>query len=105
MLGGKYIMNVTLKNEYGTVKQCKIGFSWTTFLFGFFVPLFRGDFKWTLIILALNVLVGLVSFGIGAFLVNMCFCFFYNKLYINDLLSKGYKPASEVDENILKQRL
>lgn len=98
-------MQVTLKNELGTVKQCKVGFSWTTLFFGFFVPLFRGDFKWTLIILALNFLVGMFSFGIGAFIVNICFCFFYNRLYINDLLNKGYKPITEADENILRQKM
>ena len=98
-------MKVTLENELGTLKQCKVGFSWTTLFFGFLAPLFRGDFKWTLIILALNFVIGMFSFGIGAFLVNFCFCFFYNRLYINDLLQKGYKPATEVDENILKEKL
>lgn len=34
----------------------------------------------------------------------LVFPFFYNKLYINDLLSKGYYPASEIDREILVNR-
>lgn len=98
-------MRVTLENEFGTLKQCKVGFSWTTLFFGFFAPLFRGDFKWGIIIFGFDILLGMFSFGIGALLANLCFCFFYNRLYINDLLGKGYKPATEVDENILKEKL
>lgn len=32
-------------------KQVKVGFSWTVFFFGSFPALFRGDFKWFLIMI------------------------------------------------------
>ena len=46
-------MNIRLKNDIGMVKECKVGFSWTILLFGFFPPFFRGDWKWGLIQLVL----------------------------------------------------
>lgn len=37
-------MKVNMTNDdTGEVKQCKVGFSWTMFFFGFLVPIFRGD--------------------------------------------------------------
>ena len=43
-------MDILLKNEnFGITKVGKVGFSWTTFFFGFFVPLTRGDMKWAAI--------------------------------------------------------
>ena len=76
-------MKRTMKNESGQVKIVKEGFSWTMLFFGIFVPLYRGDWKWFLIILIANIF----TYGWA----SVVFAFIYNKIYINDLLEKGYK--------------
>ncbi|MFU2417179.1 hypothetical protein [Peptacetobacter sp. AB800] len=86
-------MNIRLKNDIGMIKECKIGFSWTNFFFGFFTPLFRGDWKWMLIM----ILCAIFSYGLSW----LVFPFIYNKLYINDLLSKGFYPSTDEDKLIL----
>ena len=72
----------TLKNEHGVTKEVKKGFCWTMLFFGIFVPLARGDWKWFLI----SLLAGIVTVGISW----LIFPFFYNKIYLNELLEKGY---------------
>jgi len=42
--------------ETGDLKTTLIGWSWTTLLFGFFVPIVRGDFKWAVLMIILHVL-------------------------------------------------
>ena len=37
--------------------------------------------------------------------LNIAFAVLYNNCYINDLLAKGWTPASEIDEKILKDKL
>lgn len=76
-------MKQIMKNEIGQVKIVKEGFSWTTLFFGVFVPLYRGDWKWFLIMLIVN----LFTYGLG----SIVFAFIYNKIYIDDLLAKGYR--------------
>ena len=76
-------MKRTMKNEIGQVKIVKEGFSWTMLFFGIFVPLYREDWKWFLIILIANIF----TYGWA----SVVFAFIYNKIYINDLLEKGYK--------------
>lgn len=72
-----------LRNENGVCKEVKKGFSWTMLFFGIFVPLVRGDWKWFL----LSLLAAIITSGLSW----LVFPFFYNKLYLNDLLNKGYK--------------
>lgn len=76
-------MKQILINEVGIMQKVKIGFSWTTFFFGPFVPLVRGDIKYFFIM----IIASFLTFGIS----NIIFAFLYNKFYINDLLNKGYK--------------
>lgn len=89
-------MKVNLKNQVGALKQAKVGFSWTTLFFGPFVPLFRGDLKWLLIIL----LVDAVTCGIAVFV----WPFVYNKTYIKGLLEKGWLPADDMSYNTLRAK-
>jgi hypothetical protein len=93
-------MKVILKHDSGLTKEVKKGFSWTFFFFGLFVPLIRGDLKWAAIMFALQLLTATFTFGIGAFVVSLIFAFTYNKIYIKDLLEKGYKPAEEFEEAV-----
>ncbi|HSQ89400.1 DUF2628 domain-containing protein [Romboutsia sp.] len=82
-----------LKNSIGMVKECKIGFSWTTLFFGLFVPLLRGDLKNS----AIMAIVGLLTCGFSW----LVFPFFYNKTYIKGLLLQGFTGAAEADMAIL----
>ena len=74
---------ITVRNEFGVTKQVKAGFSWTMLFFGVFVPLVRGDWKYFII----SLIAGVFTFGLSW----LVFPFFYNKLYLNDLLNNGYK--------------
>ena len=95
-------MHVNLENpNTHQLKQVKVGFSWTTFFFGFWPALFRGDWKWFVIQLAIEIVLGCFTFGIGACIVGIIFSFFYNKLYINDLLEAGYVPNDKSSKDIL----
>ena len=74
--------NVYLTDGIKT-RTAPVGFSWTVLFFGPFPPIFRGDWKFFFIIAICN----LLSYG----LAGIIFSFFYNKMYINELLNEGYK--------------
>ena len=87
-------MNITLSNKYtGALKEVKVGFSWTTFFFGCFPALFRGDIKWA----AIMCLLALCTLGLSWFVMP----FLYNKFYIKDLLNKGFFPSTDASARFL----
>lgn len=68
------------------IKQVPLGFSWTTFFFGGFPALFRGDW-----IVGILVIIGCaLTYGI----VGLVMSFTYNKMYAKSLFTKGYKVHS-----------
>lgn len=71
----------------GEFKTVPTGFAWTVLLFGFFVPLFRGDLKWAAIMFC----AALISGG----LANIAFAFAYNSLYRDELFQQGFRPAQD----------
>lgn len=96
-------MKINLHNtKTMQTKQTKLGFSWTFFFFGWFVPLFRGDWKLFIITLIGTIVLGYVSMGFASAVLNIVFSFLYNKLYIQDLINKGFTPADEFSEKAIK---
>ncbi|MCG3088442.1 DUF2628 domain-containing protein [Sporosarcina cyprini] len=92
---------ITMTNNAGLSKRVKVGFSWTTFFFGFLPALFRGDLKWAIIMFIIASVLGSFTFGIGAWVTSLVFCFIYNKIYIKELIEKGYYPADEHSRSVL----
>lgn len=86
-------MKIQLENpNTGLVKNAPVGFSWTTLFFSGFPALFRGDLKWffTQLLLCWT--------GISIII----FAFIYNKLYITQLLKKGFK-VKDVEGGTLEE--
>jgi hypothetical protein len=82
--------------DSGMLKSVPVGISITVILFGFFVPLFRGDIK--------GALIGVLFAWLAWIPGNIIFSFIYNKMFINDLVAKGYIPADDFSKNILIQK-
>ena len=64
------------------IKKVPLGFSWTTFFFGGWVPLIRQDWIVGFILL----IVGIITYGIAGIIM----AFFYNKIYAKSLFDKGF---------------
>jgi len=64
------------------VKNGYFGFSWTYLIFGWWVPLIRGELG----VAALHLLFTVVTFGLWQFIM----AFLYNKQYMTRMLEKGY---------------
>ena len=79
--------------ESGMVKTGFYGFSWTYLLFGWFVPLFRGE----LVVGALHLLFTIVTLGLWQFIV----CFLYNKQYMTRMLTSGWVLDGSDSDKVL----
>ncbi|ANY90409.1 MULTISPECIES: hypothetical protein [Pseudomonas] len=79
--------SIMFKNpKTGALKEAPVGFSWTTFFFGFFPALFRGDWKFG----AIQFVLQMLTMGLS----SLVFCVIYNKLYIKDLIGAGFQAQS-----------
>lgn len=85
------------------IKTGFVGFSWTSFFFGFFVPLFRKDFKTAFILVVISLLLGAFTAGAGGLLINIIFAFGYNKYYTSNLLKVGFTSSDELTKKLLEQ--
>lgn len=80
-------------NNTGIQKHCFVGYSWTYFFFGFFVPIFRGEILIGLFHFALS----FVTFGIFQLIMP----FLYNKQYSIRLLNDSWSLNDSEKMNIL----
>ena len=115
---------IEMRNERTGARRSvpHLGFSWTTLFLGPLVPLFRGDWKWALIMylviqvvmtLALLLSVAIVQAisvssmdslvmgpatllgaGIGLVVTQPVFATIYNRRYYADLLNDGFEEWS-----------
>lgn len=66
----------------GIVKVGYVGYSWTYLVFGWFVPVVRGELG----VGVLHLVITLVSFGLS----QLIFPFLYNRQYMNRMLTSGW---------------
>lgn len=92
-------MKIRVKNAIDKAKEVKLGFSWSTLFFGALVPLFRLDFKYFAIMVAVNLLLTVMELYTLSPIATLAFAFFYNKLYAKDLYKKGYRGLTKEENN------
>lgn len=80
-------MIILQKSPNGPRKMVPTGFSWTTFFFGIFPALLRGDAKNA----AFMFFSALLTLGFAA----LVWPFIYNDIYINDLKAKGWTEVKD----------
>ncbi len=83
---------VMLKHaQSGLIKNGYIGYSWTYLIFGWIVPVVRGEIG----IGVLHLILTAISFG----LFQIIMPFLYNKQYTSRLLTSGWQLADNEDRN------
>ena len=83
-------------NESGIQKNCFVGYSWTYFFFGFFVPIFRGEIS----IGVFHLIFSLVTFGIFQLIMP----FLYNKQHSTRLLNNSWSLSDSEENNEIAKR-
>jgi hypothetical protein len=93
---------IALKHKQsGVTKLGYYGFSWTTFFFGFFPALFRGDFLTFIGGFVVSTIIGILTLGMGLLFINLVWAFMYNKYYTRKLLEGGYELVGSSGDNTL----
>jgi len=84
-----------IHRESGLAKAGYIGYSWTYLLFGWFVPLIRGELG----IAVLHLVITVVSAGIS----QLIFPFIFNRQYMRRMLTAGWH-LDPLDANYARAR-
>jgi len=90
---------VMIKNPTtGMIKKGYHGFSWTYLVFGFWVPLIRGELN----VAALHLLFSICTIGVWQIIIS----FLYNKQYMTRMLEHGWVLSdSETSMQLARQQL
>jgi len=82
----------------GMVKVGYVGFSWTYLVFGWFVPVVRGELG----VGVLHLVITLVSFGLS----QLIFPFLYNRQYMVRMLTSGWElDANDINYDLACRKL
>jgi len=83
---------ILIKHEdSGLIKTGIYGYSWTYLLFGWFVPLLRGEYGTAFLHLIFTLLTG--------FIFQIIESFYYNKQYMTRKLTSGWVLSGSDSEN------
>ena len=83
---------VIVHKESGIKKNCFVGYSWTYFFFGFFVPIFRGEIS----IGIFHLIFSIVTFGVFQLVMPIL----YNKQASIRLLLNGWELNDSEENNL-----
>ena len=86
-------MNNIIKNQYGQIKTIPSGFSFTTLFFGWWVPLLRGDIRYTLYMLGAMLLSFTGILAIVWLVAHIYWSAKYNEIYYNKMIAEGWIDA------------
>ena len=82
----------------GITKSGYVGFSWTYLVFGWFVPVIRGELG----VGVLHLVITFVSFGLS----QLIFPFLYNRQYMNRMLTAGWAlDTNDANYHVAKEKL
>ena len=84
--------------DSGMVKDGYVGYSWTYLVFGWFVPVVRGELGVGL----LHLVITMVSFGLS----QLIFPFLYNRQYMVRMLTSGWElDVTDPNYELAKRKL
>ena len=72
-------------------KPIFVGYSWTYFFFGFFVPIFRGE----IVVGLLHAILSFITFGLFWLVMS----FLYNRQYSERLIASGWQLSDTEERN------
>lgn len=94
-------MKTILKHESGLVKKIKLGFSWPVLLLGFIYPFIQGYNMMGVVLSLFAVFFIIIDLPEFANIVWLIVAFFYNRLYIEELIYKGFKPINKKEHELV----
>ncbi|MDA9919988.1 flagellar basal body-associated FliL family protein [Luminiphilus sp.] len=94
LMGGQTAVKIS-HEQSGMKGQCFVGFSWTYYLFGWLVPIFRGEIA----IGFLHLLITVFTFG----LFQPVMSFLYNRQYSRRQFTDGWELADTDNQNALSR--
>lgn len=96
--------NITLKRGSETV-HAPVGFSFTTFFFGLFPALFRGDFAAAGLFLLMGILMWIPLIGLIALVAWIFVPAIYNRSFIARKLDQGFEMNPQDEESLAFHQL
>lgn len=106
------------KADNGDIRIGKVGFSFTAFIFDFWVPIFRGDWYNFFCIAGIELGVGMGFYSIHftniqvqaswysmvELALKLLWGFWYNYMYFRHLFNRGYQPATQRSKDVLANK-